>query len=168
MFSGNLDCWYRFKNSEYGRTSGASDAIYIEAIPVAVTVGPVTVGYYFEADDIALNTSEGQREHWWRHQLRVGAPIYTGEKLSLGLEYRWQFDTDAEYDGKADSYKVANSNTHVLYLSGSYAVTENLSIDGYYQYDMKEFDAHNGNNKQAGVDDNKYYGEFCLGWTYRF
>ena len=168
MFSGSLDVAYRSKNTKRG-ADRASDAIYIEAIPVAVTVGPVTVGYYFEADDIALNTSKGEQEHWWRHQLRVGAPIYTGEKLSLGLEYRWQFDTDVEYDGTpAKAYKEANSNTHVLYLSGSYAVTENLSIDAYYQYDMKDFDAHNGTDKDAKVDDNKYYGEFCIGWTYSF
>ena len=165
MFSGNLDVAYRSKNGTHRDT----DSIYIEAIPVAVTVGPVTVGYYFEADDIALNTSKGEQEHWWRHQLRVGAPIYTGEKLSLGLEYRWQFDTDVEYDGTpSTAYKEANSNTHVLYLSGSYAVTENLSIDAYYQYDMKDFDAHNGTDKDAKVDDNKYYGEFCIGWTYSF
>ena len=165
MFSGSLDVAYRSKNG----ASGKSDAIYIETTPVAVQVGPVKVGYYFEADDIALNTSKGEQEHWWRHQLRVGAPIYTGEKLSLGLEYRWQFDTDVEYDGTPEkAYKEANSNTHVLYLSGSYAVTENLSIDGYYQYDMKEFDAHNGTDKEAGVDDNKYYGEFGIGWTYSF
>ena len=174
MFSGNLDVAYRSNNGkdEYGRPNGVSDSIYIEAIPVAVTVGPVTVGYYFEADDIALDANPGEREHFWRHQLRVGAPIYTGEKLSLGLEYRWQFDSDAEYkdyaDGTKPVYREQNSNTHILYLSGSYAVTENLSIDGYYQYDMKEFDAHNGTDKEAGVDDNKYYGEFCLGWTYRF
>ena len=162
MFSGNLDVAYRSKNGE----SGSSDSIYIETIPVAVTVGPVTVGYYFEADDIALNTSEGEVEHWWRHQLRVGAPIYQGEKLSLGLEYRWQFNSDTEYDGKAPAYKEKSSNSHVLYLSGSYAVTENLSIDGYYQYDMYDFDEENG--KVADVDSDRYYGEFCIGWTYTF
>ena len=121
---------------------------------------------------MSVNTREDGFEHKYRQQLRVGAPLYTGEKLSLGLEYRWQFDTDVEYDKDAPkyegAYKEENSNTHILYLSGSYALTENLSIDGYYQYDMKEFDAKDGTDKEAGVDDNKYYGEFCIGWTYTF
>jgi len=174
MFAGSLDVAYRSRNGqEPGRDGGLSDSIYIEATPVAVTVGPVTVGYYFEADDIALDADPGQKEHWWRHQLRIGTPIYTGEKLSLGLEYRWQFDTDEEWkdyaDGTKPVYKEANSNTHIIYLSGSYAVTENLSIDGYYQYDLKEFDGYNETaTEKAGVDDNKYYGEFCIGWTYTF
>ena len=168
MFSGNIDVAYQSNNA----ASDHEDAYYVEAIPVAVTVGPVTVGYYVEADTWSVNTKEDGFEHKYRQQLRVGAPLYTGEKLSLGLEYRWQFDTDVEYDKDAPKYKGAykeeNSNTHILYLSGSYALTENLSIDGYYQYDMKEFDAKDGTDKEAGVDDNKYYGEFCIGWTYRF
>ena len=141
MFSGNIDVAYQSNNA----ASDHEDAYYVEAIPVAVTVGPVTVGYYVEADTWSVNTKEDGFEHKYRQQLRVGAPLYTGEKLSLGLEYRWQFDTDVEYDKDAPKYKGAykeeNSNTHILYLSGSYALTENLSIDGYYQYDMKEFDA---------------------------
>ena len=168
MFSGNIDVAYQSNNA----ASDHEDAYYVEAIPVAVTVGPVTVGYYVEADTWSVNTKEDGFEHKYRQQLRVGAPLYTGEKLSLGLEYRWQFDTDVEYDKDAPKYKGAykeeNSNTHILYLSGSYALTENLSIDGYYQYDMKEFDAKDGTDKEAGVDDNKYYGEFCIGWTYTF
>ena len=168
MFSGNIDVAYQSNNA----ASDHEDAYYVEAIPVAVTVGPVTVGYYVEADTWSVNTKEDGFEHKYRQQLRVGAPLYTGEKLSLGLEYRWQFDTDVEYDKDVPKYKGAykeeNSNTHILYLSGSYALTENLSIDGYYQYDMKEFDAKDGTDKEAGVDDNKYYGEFCIGWTYTF
>ena len=173
MFSGSLDVAYRSYNSNAGRpgAEGAneSDAIYIEATPVAVQVGPVKVGYYFEADDIKLNSSEGEKEHWWRHQLRIGAPLYTGEKLSLGLEYRWQFDTDVEYDGDY-SYREENSNTHVLYLTGAYAVTENLTIDAYYQYDMKDYDVKNEGKEYKGdaKDHANYYGEFCIGWTYKF
>ena len=180
MFSGFADVAYRSKNGvdDLGRHGGTSDAVYIETMPVAVQVGPVKVGYWFEADDIALNDHPGQREHWWRHQLRIGAPIYTGEKLSLGLEYRWQFDTDAEYsnleNGDKVKYRVENSNTHVLYLSGSYAVTENLSISGYYQYDLKDFDAENCKDSEYrtsadhDIDSSRYYGEFGLGWTYTF
>ena len=164
MFSGSLDVAYRSYNENAGRHGGESDAIYIETTPIAVQVGPVKVGYYFEADDIALNTSEGQQEHWWRHQLRLSAPLYSGEKLNVGLEYRWQFDSDREFDGTTTApYKVENENSHIVVLSASYAVTENLTIDGYYQYDMYDYDLENGAKESP-----KYYGEFYAGWTYTF
>ena len=58
-----------------------------EGMPVAVTVGPVTVGYYFEWDKYvnALPVEEqGYKYNFMIHQLRVMFPLYTGEKLSLG------------------------------------------------------------------------------------
>ena len=178
MFSGFADVAYRSKNGQdAGRPKGNGDAIYIEAMPIAVNVGPVTVGYYFEADDIALDTQNDGFNHKWRHQLRASAPIYTGEKLSLGLEYRWQFNTDIDYDDVNNvpvEYREENSNSHIVVLSGAYAVTENLTVSGYYQYDMYDFDAKNVSDssyrtsKGHDIDSSRYYGEFGLGWTYTF
>ena len=164
MFSGNIDVAYQSNNG----ANDSEDAYYVEAIPVAVTVGPVTLGYYFEADTWAVNTKEDGFEHKYRQQLRASAPLYTGEKLSLGLEYRWQFDTDIDYDTdvKKTSWTEANENSHIVVLSAAYALTENLTVDGYYQYEMYDFDSKNG--KDAAVDSDNYYGEFYVGWTYTF
>lgn len=176
MFSGWIDAAYQSNNG----TSHHEDAYYIEAIPAQLTLGPVTIGYYFEADTWSLNAiSENGLsgdevgdlagfEHKYRQQLRLGFPLYQGEKLNLGFEYRWQFDTDVEYDTdiKKDAWVEENSNTHIIYLSADYAVTENLSISGYYQYDMKEYDSKNG--KVDNIDSDRYYGEFFVGWTYTF
>ncbi len=163
MFSGFADVAYVSNNG----TSGNEDGIYIETMPVAVKVGPVTLGYWFEADEMALDTRENGYEHWYRQQLRASMPLYTGEKLSLGLEYRWQFDTDAKYDedkfGKG--YVEANENSHIVVLSAAYAVTENLTVSGYYQYDMYDYDTK---NSDKDVYEPEYYGEFGLGWTYSF
>ena len=174
MFSGWIDGAYQSNNG----ADDHEDAYYVEAMPIVFTYGPAYLGYYFEADTISANTvaqsfdngklaDNSGFEHWWRQQLRVGAELYRGEKLNVGLEYRWQFDTDAEYDmSKRDGqgYDVVDTN-HIFVLSAGYDVTENLNINGYYQYELRSWERE-GDNKPA-KDDN-YYGEFCIGWKYTF
>ncbi|MBS5037657.1 MAG: hypothetical protein KHZ27_04425 [Fusobacterium sp.] len=165
MFSGFADVAYASHNG----VSGNEDGIYIETIPVAVTVGPVTLAYYLEADEFALDTRDDGFNHSYRQQLRASMPLYNGEKLSLGLEYRWQFDTDVDYDKTKANEKVvyneANENSHIVVLSAAYAVTENLTVSGYYQYDMYDYDTKNSDKDLYSPE---YYGEFGLGWTYSF
>lgn len=169
MFVGDLDVAYTSTNG-----STETDGYYIEGTPVAVKVGPVKVGYYFKTEsDIA--TGDGDHsglDYWFRHQLRVSMPIYQGEKLNLGVQYGWEFANNIETAAdNAYAYKH-DSNSHILWLNGSYKVTENLTIDGYYEYDMFKWEKDGGNGslagKQANEDSNRYYGEFYLGWTYTF
>ena len=169
MFSGWIDGAYQSNNG----ASDHEDAYYVEAMPVALTVGPVTLGYYFEADAWSVNTLDEKSgdkagfEHNYRQQLRLSAPIYQGEKLDIGFEYRWQFDTDTEYDMKYRNgvgYDEVKNN-HIFILSAGYDVTENLNVNGYYQYEMRDYD-RKGDNKSA--HDDNYYGEFCIGWNYTF
>ncbi len=184
MFSGNLDVAYQSSNDEVGRNAnGPRDGYYIEGTPVAVTVGPVTLGYYFKTEsNIAVGSEPSEKagiDHWYRHQLRVGMPIYQGEKLNVGVQYAWEFANDIELDGKntSDYYTLKHdNNSHVIWLNASYAVTENLTISGYYEYDMFEWEKEGNGNSYAGhsgndsgnKDSNKYYGEFYIGWTYTF
>lgn len=174
MFSGWIDGAYQSNNG----ASDHEDAYYVEAMPIVFNYGPAYLGYYFEADTISTNTvaesyKDGKLagnsgfEHWWRQQLRVGATLYSGEKLNVGLEYRWQFDTDAEYDMSKrnnEGYDVIDTN-HIFVLSAGYDVTENLNINGYYQYELRSWERE-GDNKSA--HDDNYYGEFCVGWKYTF
>lgn len=170
MFVGDLDVAYTSTNG-----SEETDGYYIEGTPVGVKLGPVKVGYYFKTEsDIA--TGDGNHDgldHWFRHQLRVSMPIYQGEKLNLGVQYGWEFANNIEYaDGYTGAYKH-DTNSHILWLNGSYKVTENLTIDGYYEYDMFKWELDgNDSGKIAGQVDDKdsqrYYGEFYLGWTYTF
>ena len=105
-------------------------------------------------------------------------PIYQGEKLNVGVQYAWEFANDIETDGKdANTYTLKHdSNSHVIWLNASYAVTENLTISGYYEYDMFEWEEEgngteyvkNGGNASGKKDSDKYYGEFYIGWTYTF
>ena len=190
MFSGNIDVAYQSNNgsrdtyNEAGvlTSDRARDGYYVEATPVAVTVGPLTLGYYFKTESIIAEEGESKSkagiDHWYRHQLRASMPIYQGEKLNVGVQYAWEFANDIETDGKdANTYTLKHdSNSHVIWLNASYAVTENLTISGYYEYDMFEWEKEGNGNSYAGhsgndsgnKDSNKYYGEFYIGWTYTF
>ena len=154
MFSGWVDAGYEFNNTD------AEDNIYSEGMPVAVTVGPVTLGYYYEYfgyDD--MNADKVEEEI--RHQVRAMFPLYTGEKLSLSAEYRYQFANDFEVKEDAP-YK--ENNRHIGIINANYAVTDALSVYGYYEYDWNKYDGQNGYK----VDHDDYYGEFCIGWNYAF
>ena len=176
MFSGWIDAAYQSNNGN--DAVGHEDAYYVEAMPIMLTYGPVTLGYYFEADTISVNTVSGSDvapdsdmagfEHNWRHQLRLMAPIYKTDKLTVGLEYRWQFETDTEYDMNERDGVGYNEmdQAHIVVLSAGYDVTENLNINGYYQYEFRDYDRVGDNNDDAAHD--KYYGEFAIGWKYTF
>ena len=156
MFSGWVDAGYQFNNKD------ANDNIYSEGMPVAVTVGPLTVGYYYEYKDFngtKSNTKDQTEE--FTQQARVMAPLYTGEKLSLGAEYRYQFSQEKEYE---TTNGWQENNRHIAILNANYALTDALSVYGYYQYEWNKYDGHDGEKD----DRSDYYGEFCIGWNYAF
>ena len=174
MFSGDMDVAYQSMNGTRG-AERANDGWYFEGTPVAVTVGPVTAGYYVKSEsNVAVGDNDGL-DYWFRHQLRLSMPIYQGEKLNLGVQYGWEFANNIEYtDNYTGAYKH-DTNSHILWLNASYKVTENLTVSGYYEYDMFKWEADgdvsdvkNIAGKQDNKDSNRYYGEFFVGWTYTF
>ena len=169
ILSGWIDTAYQSNNG----ASDTEDAYFIETMPIKLAIGPFNVGYYFQANTLAVNTFNDTNpqkagfEHWYRQQIRFSAPLYQGDKLNIGLEYRWQFDTDAKYDMKYRNglgYDVIDRN-HIFRLSSSYNLTENLNVNGYYQYEMRDWKRRGDN---APVHKDNYYGEFCVGWNYTF
>lgn len=165
MFSGWADLAYQSNNSNDG---DHEDSWYSEGMPIGVTVGPVTIGYYYEWDKMMNATSDptdsygpAGYESTLSHQLRVMAPLYTGEKLSLSAEYRWQFAQDVDYEGAKTPYNEKTAHIGILYAG--YKVTDNLTLDGYYRYDFNEYEGKNTEDKA-----DNYYGEFYAGWTYTF
>jgi len=91
-------------------------------------------------------------------------PLYTGEKLSLSAEYRYQFANDFEVEKNAKGKEVyQENNRHIGIVSANYALTDSLSVYGYYEYDWNKYDGHD-----EKTDPDNYYGEFCIGWNYAF
>ncbi|WP_427041917.1 hypothetical protein HUW86_00670 [Fusobacterium sp. SB021] len=160
MFSGWVDAGYESQNGE----GGVSDNWYSEGMPVAVTVGPVTAGYYYEWDDVVDYHKATTYEGSLRHQIRLMAPLYTGEKLGLSAEYRYQFAEDKEYK---ENKEWQENNRHIAILNANYALTENLSVYGYYQYEWNKYEVHDGGKNAEDLGDD-YYGEFAIGWNYAF
>ncbi|MFR9018416.1 MAG: hypothetical protein ACLVH8_01800 [Fusobacterium sp.] len=159
MFSGWVDAGYQFNNTD------KADNIYSEGMPVAVTYGPVTVGYYYEYKDWnGTSKSSNDQTEEMTHQVRVMAPLYTGEKLSLGAEYRYQFAQDKEFE---ETKAWQENNRHIAIVNANYALTDNLSVYGYYEYDFNKYEVHDGTKADKDLGDD-YYGEFCIGWNYAF
>ena len=172
MLSGWIDVAYQSNNGN--DEVDHEDAWYGEAIPLQINYGPAYLGYYIEADTWGvdtvknLNVEKAGFERWYRQQLRLGTNLYTGEKLTVGVEYRWQFDTDVEYDTKymAQGKTYAKDDErHIVVLSADYNVTENFSVGGYYQYEWRSYD-RSGDHVEDKADN--YYGEFQIGWNYKF
>lgn len=173
MLSGWIDVAYQSNNGGENTVDG-EDAWYGEAIPVQINYGPAYLGYYIEVDIWGVDTvknldaKKAGFEHWYRQQLRLGTNLYTGEKLTVGAEYRWQFDTDVEYDTKymapGETY-AKDDERHIVVLSADYNVTENFSVGGYYQYEWRSYD-RSGDHVEDKADN--YYGEFQIGWNYKF
>lgn len=175
-FLGDLDVAYQSTNSSEGRKGGERDGWYIEGTPLGVQVGPLTFGYYVKSEsNVAVGSdSDAEIDYWFRHQLRVGMPVYQGEKLNVGVQYGWEFANNMEL-GDSDKYHAYkhDNNTHCVWLTASYAVTDSLTIDGYYEYDMYKWEKEGSGatktaDSQRSNDDDNYYGEFYIGWTYTF
>ncbi|MGO2118958.1 MAG: hypothetical protein ACTH29_08545 [Fusobacterium sp.] len=153
MYSGWADLAYTSVESEESKTG--ADYFYLEATPVKIDLGPVAIGYYIEAKDMVGSIADGDTKDWARHQVRLYVPLYSTEKFNLSGQYRYQF---AEHESlKNDSWDDEN-NLHTVMLSADYAINDNLTIDGYYQYDFNKYEE----------SDDDFYGEFCIGWTYKF
>ena len=156
MVSGWFDPAYYFVNESKGQ-----DYFYLEAEPVVLSYGPVQLAYYFEGYKYAGDgcVVEGLKSDY-AHQARLRGTVYSNDTFSVGLEYRYQFAQDVELLNGKDGVE---NNRHIGVLSGSYNVTDNLTLASYYQYEFNKYEQHEGK-----VMDDDYYGEFGLGWSYNF
>lgn len=151
---------YTFYNTE----SGQDDTFYLKAEPIQINYGPVQFAYFFEGEKSTGKPTPGYEDHWFAHQARIRGTFYSNDVVTLGAEYRYQFASDYSERNAQNIETKYKNRKQVAILNASYNVTENLTIDGYYQYDFNRY--HDFENK-APMDDN-YYGEFYLGWNYKF
>ena len=156
MVSGWFDPAYYFADE-------GQDYFYLEAEPVVLSYGPVQLAYYFEGTkytgDGDGNTLTSTKSDY-AHQARLRGTVYSNDTFSVGAEYRYQFAQDVEM---VNGNKNVENNRHIAVLSAAYNVTENLTVDTYYQYEFNKYEQHEGTTM-----DDDYYGEFGLGWSYNF
>ena len=156
MVSGWFEPAYYFVNESKGQ-----DKFYLEAEPVVLSYGPVQLAYYFEGTKWTGdgNATDDVKSDYV-HQARLRGTVYSNDTFSVGAEYRYQFAQDVEILNGKDGVE---NNRHIAVLSAAYNVTENLTVDTYYQYEFNKYEQHEG----TAMDDD-YYGEFGLGWSYNF
>ena len=155
MFSGNIAPGYQFNN-----TNGGQDAFFMDGEPLQVKLGPVQLAYFIEYLKYTGDAKGGATEHNYINQVRARGTVYSTDDFKIGAEYRYQFLQDVEFgNGKQD----VENNRHIAIVNAAYNLTENLTIDGYYQYEFNKYDKHDGTPK-----DDDYYGELGFGWTYKF
>ena len=161
MFLSSGDFFYDSKNGE------SRDAFHAEWHPIGVKLGAVQVKYYFEYVKNMGDVRVGQNEETFEHQIRLYAPLYTGERLSLSTEGRFTIMNDKEYNGKSENgYRVYDDFGRTrLYLKANYAVSENLDVYGTVGYEMRDWKLEEG-----ATDDKteKYWSNVVVGYTYKF
>ncbi|MCF2612903.1 MULTISPECIES: hypothetical protein [Fusobacterium] len=158
MVSGWFDPAYYFVN---GDNANAEDYFYLEAEPVQLSYGPVTLAYYFEGFKYAGDGCVVEdKKSDYAHQARLRGTLFQNDDFKVGAEYRYQFAQDVEMLNGKDGLE---NNKHTAILSLAYNVTENLVVDTYYQYNFNKYEAND-----ASAKDDDYKGEFGLGWTYNF
>lgn len=160
------DVWYQANTNE------AVDNIEVEWFPIGVKYGAFKAGWFINYWKNAGSVNNGDKTENIEHQVRMYANLYKGEKLSVDAEARITLNNEKDYKGpKADVAKTVDNTEfdslgrYRVYLGGSYALTENLSVYGKYGYELGEKDYY-ANGKEC--NDGKYYGEFVAGWNYKF
>ena len=158
MFLSNGDFWYQVNEN-------GNDVLRTEWFPIGVKIGPITAKYLFNYGKTTGDRGIGEEKSFTEHQLRLYAPLYKGDRLSVNTEARINIhnEKDKVNDPGYDDWKDFGKNR--LYLKTSYAMTENLNIYANYAYEIGKQEGKNGNPDPSGK---KYYQNFTFGWTYKF
>ena len=167
MFLSSGDFWYQVNEAE-----GTADTLRAEWFPIGVKIGPVTAKYLCDYTEMVGGTVAGEQESSVEHQLRLYAPLYKGERLSLSTEARITLHAENDYNGQAMTKGKKGYETfedfgrNRLYLKANYAVSENLGVYAQYAYELIDREERDGFDPKAlnNADDQI----FVFGWTYTF
>ncbi|MCF2611436.1 DUF2490 domain-containing protein [Fusobacterium perfoetens] len=142
------------------------DSFHAEWHPIGVSLGPVQVKYYFEYVKTLGDVQVGEVEEAFDHQIRLYAPLYKGERLTLSTEGRFSFHASNEYNGEANATQKVYDDfgNNRVYLKANYVMTENLNVyaNYYYQFRDYEFETVKKDNVKS------YTSNLVLGWSYKF
>ena len=162
MFLSSGDFWYDFYND--GGAQG-HDELLTEWFPIGVKIGPVTAKYFVDYREDLGGRDEGQRESYIEHQLRLYAPLYKWDKLSLSTEARITIHHDEEYVGDKGYTAFEDFGKNRVYLKANYAVSESLNVYANYFYEFKEKEGRNGAPDPESTANTQ---NLVLGWSYKF
>ncbi|WP_297487013.1 hypothetical protein [uncultured Cetobacterium sp.] len=165
MFSGWADTFY----NSYNGAEDSRDGYAFETMPLNMKFGPLTLGYFFGYSSkvgsndrvIADGTAFDSRPEGTTHQLRAYFPLFNYGKLSTGAQFRLGLHKD-------NKSGEVNTGTDTVYEFGkyqryavdaTYAYSQDLDFTAYYVYEITDV---------KDQSENDYYGEFGMGWNYKF
>ncbi|MCF2611441.1 hypothetical protein [Fusobacterium perfoetens] len=157
MFLSSGDFWYQFNNNN------AEDNIEMEWFPIGVKIGPVTAKYLLNYKE--NNNAVKSEESYTEHQIRLYAPLYKWDRLSLSTEARITLHAEKDMVNDKDYTTWEDFGRNRLYLKANYAVSEDLNVYVNYAYEFNENERRNGSTADESVGN---YQNLTFGWNYKF
>ncbi|MEG2348006.1 MAG: hypothetical protein RSB50_10045, partial [Cetobacterium sp.] len=156
--SGWVDLMYQSNNG----TSNGRDEQKVEVMPLNMTFGPLTLGYFFYGMKNTGENPTGERTpETLEHQLRAYFPLFAAGKFSSDVELRLGLKKDnkaGDRNSKAESdYDFGDLQRYAL--ATKYAYSDRLTLSASYLYEIVKYSTDKRDN---------YYGEFVAGWDYKF
>ena len=167
MFLSSGDFWYQVNENE-DSTKDNPDTLRAEWFPIGVKIGPVTAKYLIDYTKATGDRVNGELESSVEHQIRLYAPLYKWDKLSLSTEARFTIHAEEDHASGVDYKGYAtfeDFGRNRLYLKANYAVSENLGVYAQYAYEL--IDREERDNYKGALD-NADDQIFVFGWTYTF
>lgn len=160
---GAADIWYQANNK-------ANDAWRGEIFPIGVKFGSVKIGWFIDWTQVMGRTGSGELENNFEHQIRAYATFYKGKKITLSTEGRFTLTVDDKFkDGdkraKDTVGRYEDFGRNRIYLGADYQVNTNLNVYLKYGYEVRNMEKVNDGKS---FDSNNYYGDFIVGWNYKF
>ena len=167
MFWGSADLWYEAKSGKDVKGNDKNDTWRGEIFPIGVQYNGIKLGWFVDAEIVSGSVADGYREQNFEHQLRLYAPLYKGEKLTLTTQIRHTLTVDDKFNKEnvSKESRYEDFGRTRVYLETDYKVNEALNVYLKYGYEFREKEYV----KDRKSDENKnYYGDLIFGWNYKF
>ena len=160
MFLSSGDFWYQVND-----VAGTADTLRAEWFPIGVKIGPVTAKYLCDYTETVGGLTGTEMESSVEHQIRLYAPLYTWNKLSLSTEARITLHAEEEYNKTKGYSTYEDFGRNRLYLKANYAVSEDFNVYVNYAYELRDKEARDGYKDTVYNDD---FQTLIFGWNYKF
>ena len=160
MFLSAGDFWYQVND-----VAGTADTLRAEWFPIGVKIGPVTAKYLIDYTKDTGARAGIEEESYIEHQLRLYAPLYKWDRLSLSTEARITLHAEKDVADGSGYEAFEDFGKNRLYLKANYAVSENLNVYANYAYEFREKEGRDGAKDPESTGN---YQNLTFGWSYTF
>ena len=161
-FTSAADIWFESTNDSN------NNKIKMELFPIGVKYNGFTAKWFVNYVRNIKSVESGEKSYY-EHQIRVHAPIYSDDALSLGIDGRFTLAAGKSVKGGEEYRHYKNFGRTRLDLVAGYKVTESFDVYGKYGYEFRSMKYKNGGSEETmGKAKAKSYQHVVLGWNYTF